>query len=256
MNNLHIISAAGGNATAIQVLELPLSRKNYELRGKGLMELGQQYNVEQCGFLVLGPENHFEMSGGEFCGNAARSVALLISQIDKKSEVSFTMSGYSGTVKATISNNANKTPTVKCIFTDLDYSMMRKSFTDENVTIVDLGGIVHVIFSSAFPLDSYEKMHRSVVDVLDFSGRSAVGVVWLKSDNDRIAIDPVVWVRAVDTFYYETSCGSASIAVAIMSNKSLVDIYQPSGQSISVRTLKNTIELESIMEVIYCGNFN
>lgn len=52
-----------------------------------------------------------------------------------------------------------------------------------------------------------------------------------------IKIHPVVWVKSIDTLFYETSCGSGTIAYLIIlditENKDIeIDILQPSNKLI------------------------
>ena len=64
----------------------------------------------------------------------------------------------------------------------------------------------------------------------------------------RVYIEPVVWVRAIDTFFHETSCGSGSIAVAASTGQQ--EIVQPSGETITVTISASGVELQSEMEVL------
>jgi len=94
-----IITAAGGNATAIDTLAAPLTRAAYAARGQALVAAYAAQGVEQAGFLIrTANAAHFEMAGGEFCGNAARAAALLLAP--QGGAVSFSMSGFVGRVQA------------------------------------------------------------------------------------------------------------------------------------------------------------
>ena len=93
-----IITAAGGNATAIDILAAPLTRAAYAARGQALVATYAAQGVEQAGFLIrTANAAHFEMAGGEFCGNAARAAALLLAP--QGGAVSFSMSGFAGITK-------------------------------------------------------------------------------------------------------------------------------------------------------------
>ena len=50
--NQTLITAAGGNGTAIEILDQALTRQEYESRGKALESDFAADDVEQAGFLV------------------------------------------------------------------------------------------------------------------------------------------------------------------------------------------------------------
>ena len=66
----------------------------------------------------------------------------------------------------------------------------------------------------------------------------AVGIILLERKGEIIKIHPVIWVKSIDTVYYETACGSGSLAVAIYLNSTdkinNYKLLQPSGFYINV----------------------
>jgi diaminopimelate epimerase len=247
----YIITAAGGNATAIRIIEQALSRSEYERVGIALMAETEPFGAEQCGFLVP-PDRHLEMSGGEFCGNASRAAAVLFSILDDKQDVSFTVSGFSGTVTGKVSPLSAKKFMAQCVFPGLPAESRAVKILDgQEAILVDLGGIVHVVIDAPFPEspDEYQRAHRAVCEELSLENRDAVGVVWISRKDSAVTIHPVVWVRAINTFFYESSCGSGTIAVGKTTNARRV--IQPTGQVIEVDVRKDQIVLASEMEVIY-----
>ncbi len=243
-----IITAAGGNATAIEIIDQAYSREGYAAKGREMIEKNQDKAVEQAGFLVAS-DKHFEMSGGEFCGNAARAAALVLSYLSGSAEVEFTMSGFTGKVLAVVRNLEPGKYYVDCSFPGMQTPMESLRWPDPSA-IVDLGGIVHVVIEADFP-KNYVAEHQRITDLLGLSDREAVGVVWLNRDEaGTIArIDPVVRVNGgVDSFFYESSCGSGSIAAARFSGIKIIE--QPSGGIIKVEIGKDSVTLQSEMEVI------
>ncbi len=239
-----IITAAGGNATAIQIISRALSRSEYATIGRELILSNQDSLVEQSGFLI--PKlNHFEMSGGEFCGNTARAAALLLSILLEKKDVSFSMSGFANQVSGNVSNNNGKY-IVTCSFPGLPLIVSLLDWP-KPAAIIDLGGIVHVVIEDKFPED-YENEHRRLISQLGLLEREAVGVVWAERFATGVRINPVVWVKEINSFFYESSCGSGSIAVAKFFG--LGNIEQPSGKFITVELLPELIKLSSEMEII------
>lgn len=245
-----LVTAAGGNGTAIEIIDEPLSRDDYESHGKLLCDSFEPIGAEQAGFLVLG-ENHFEMAGGEFCGNATRSAAVLLYQQHSKETLSFTVSGFDGTVKATVDKLTDTTFFVKATFPGMKVDTTEVTLEDGTpASIVDLGGIVHVVIEGEFPadVDAYSAQHRKIVTRFNLGDRDAVGVVWYQKTGSTINLHPVVWVRAIDSFFYESSCGSGTIAVGKVTGA--VSIVQPSGKSLSADITEDQVVLASEMEVV------
>lgn len=251
MNQALVITAAGGNGTAIRIIDQPLSREQYALEGKVFGVANEKYGAEQAGFLIPS-ERHFEMAGGEFCGNAARSAAVLFSRIWNTDAVAFTMSGYDGLVKATLKESAPNTYLAECVFAGLPTKQTDLVLRNgQPVSVVDLGGIVHVMIEAPFPVEpsSYEALHRSIVCELSFEERGAVGVIWFERISEKVGIYPVVWVREVNTFFFEQSCGSGSIAAGKVTGVS--SIIQPTGRDIEVAITASGVTLRSLMEVVH-----
>lgn len=245
----YIVLAAGGNATAIVISETPHDRTWYEEQGRDLMQRTEKFGVEQAGFLDLNAL-HFEMSGGEFCGNAARSAAMLISKYKGESTFAFTMSGYEGEVSARVVFSEDSKALVTCIFPNLPSVVHTVVLPGGGeAKLVDLGGIVHVLTQEQFVNDRsvYESRHREITNALGLAQRSAVGVCWIERLPQGIMIHPVVWVRGIDSFFYETACGSGSIAASAATGET--QIVQPSGESIQVVIDQDGIHLTSAMEI-------
>lgn len=245
-----LVTAAGGNGTAIEIIKKPLTREDYESRGKALCDDFEPSGAEQAGFLVL-DENHFEMAGGEFCGNATRSAAVLLRLERGEDTMSFTVSGFDGVVEASVRDMTDATFYVEAAFPGMQAETREVTLEDGTpASIVDLGGIVHVVIEREFPSDPsvYGAEHRKIVERFNLQDRDAVGVVWYKKTDNSVIMHPVVWVRAVDTFYYESSCGSGTIAVGKVTG--VASIVQPSGKTISADITENRVVLASEMEVV------
>lgn len=244
-----LIFAAGGNGTAIEIIDAPLSRQEYQERGRALEAKFEPTGAEQAGFLIPS-ERHFEMAGGEFCGNATRSAAVLLYQHQAGTEEAFTVSGFEGVVNATVEPLTDKTFFVSASFPGMRAVAKSVCLEDSTpVKIVDLGGIVHVVIEGEFPSDTnaYSAQHRHIVEIFGLSDRGAVGVVWYEKSQDAVVMHPVVWVKAVDTFFYESSCGSGIIAVAAATG--VATIVQPTGMTISAEISGSGVTLKSEMEL-------
>ncbi len=254
MSSTHLITAAGGNGTAIEVLDVALSRQEYASRGQQLGKDMEGFGAEQAGFLIPS-DMHFEMAGGEFCGNAARSAAVLLHNDLGVRSFEFTVSGFSGNVIADVIKSEDGTYNVTCTFPGLPTDLKPVTLpSGAEASVVDLGGIVHVVIEGAFPKEraDYEREHREIVEALGLTGRDAVGVIWYEHSNGSVLMHPVVWVRTVDTFFYEESCGSGTIAVGKVTG--FIKIYQPSGKSIEATIGRDAVTLQSEMEVAHVGH--
>lgn len=243
---LAILTTAGGNATAIQIVDGTYPKDIYATVGKSLVETLQQYGVEQVGFLQL-DEARFEMAGGEFCGNATSAAAVMLSRFSNRPSVTLGTSGFEGSVTSMVKQLDNSRYNVATTFAGMACTVTSQVIDGLPVAIVDLGGIIHVLVNGALP-DEYKTIHQNLVRKLGISNRDAVGVIWFKLLSDKaVVIHPVVWVKAVRTFFYETSCGSGSMAVAIVTKRSL--IQQPTGQTITITINGDVIMLETEIAV-------
>ncbi len=259
-HHVYIVSAAGGNLTALEVLEAPRDRAFYQSRGQELMnvesdKIAEGEEIEQAGFVIL-QTSHMEMTGGEFCGNASRAGALLLSEALSLNSFTQTVSGLDqngepARVKASVRDHELNSAYVQCDFTDLPGSPVDVTLADgQAAKLVDLGGIVHVLIDAPFKNEKawYEAEHKKVMEHLDLFSRPAVGVCWIRPKDNCTKLYPVVWVRDANTFYYESSCGSGSIAANQVTGAEFIE--QPSEKTIRVRVTGNVTSLSSKMEII------
>ena len=90
--------------------------------------------------------------------------------------------------------------------------------------------------------------YKRLTKKLHLDQRAAVGVVWVEQRNSTTTIHPVVWVKSVNSFFYESSCGSGTIAASAITGSS--NIIQPTGQTIQAEISQDSISLDSDMEII------
>ena len=107
---------------------------------------------------------------------------------------------------------------------------VKKTKVSEGI-IVDLQGIRHIIVESSLRQDSRKIIERYK------EGMPAVGVMAVENHNTHLAIHPLVWVRATNTYIPETACGSGSIAAALACHfsSSSIPILQPSQEYFTVQ---------------------
>lgn len=239
-----VLRIAGGNETVLQSVRGDVSQKVNEYYGKALLAVSP--SAEQAGLVdIMG--KRLEMAGGEFCGNASAAAAVLLANELGKTKVSYSVSGFSGNVIAKVARLNVKEYRVRTSFNGPSYKMSRKGQLD----IVDMGGIIHILVESEFPMENYEAMQRELVSSLNLKDRKAVGVIWYERQKGKARINPVVWVNEADTLYYESACGSGAIAVAISTG--LRDIIQPTGECIRVDIKNDKVITECKVTIISEG---
>jgi diaminopimelate epimerase len=213
------------------------------------MEDFAQFDVEQAGFIVTST-NHFEMSGNEFCGNGTRAAGLLFSRLSNNTQRwSFSISGHGEEVSVEIDDPTSQTPCITGTFPNLSATAEPIEISGvDRAEIVDMGGIVHVIIYGKLPED-YKAEHVRICTELGLTQRGAVGVDWIEVEGDTVTMHPVVWVRDINSYFYESACGSGSISVAEATG--IPSVIQPSGQVIVVTKDANSLSISSKMEMVH-----
>ena len=264
----------GGNLTYIIVEEEKesLNAVNTTLHERILKRFPQ---LEQGGRLMpprlQGSAARLEMAGGELCGNALRCLASLVAATwENKISIPTTLvrsdevllqgstltaqleiSGYQGQLECRVLREGEQysvevaMPRIRedAISIQQTLSLGRRELLCD---VVRLSGISHVVFHKA-GIASLSDKERSTLLALaeeEFSlhNSPAIGLIDLISSEGGMQIDPFVWVRTVETFFFETACGSGTVACAISQvvttkdNRSIERTYlQPSGKSLMVR---------------------
>lgn len=244
----------GGNTTAL-VEGMNFDQKTRRVINDLIMQV--EPDVEQVGFYSCKKQLELQMAGGEFCGNAARSVAM--TQYTGQSFAStLLVSGLSRPIKVGVDDSGLAWSEVP-VTTGLE--PIQK--ISETMSQISLEGITHVVVLvptlanvlSAQPTTIKRNAYQ-VLEQLGLTGsESAAGVIYVETSKRVSSILPVVWVRDIQTLFVETACGSGSMAVALQQavnqNKSLsVQINQPSGEQIEATV---TIENQQIVRTTIRG---
>lgn len=242
--NRVVIASPSGNDTALVFDKIdrteqgPLSK----LIQKNYPSTEQVMYVEHHGDKPFG-----QMAGGEFCGNAARSLAFVLAQdgvIEKNKDVMLNVSGSTVSLKTHVNQSESRSQM------PINSKSLKISNPEESVNLVELEGISFVVLeegSSKFEklkqMKTLETKKSYVIDIIkeyNFDNRLASGVLSLERSNNKFFMDPYVYVRDTETLYYETACGSGTTAIGLLeaqrNGKSIEDyeIYQPSGKPIKV----------------------
>ena len=244
------IADPAGNTTAYVLSGA--REDDYEGIAEYIME-HSEHNVEQVAF-VKGTDS-IDMSGMEFCGNAARAFALMSARgmIDGKAcdnetaYIDITVSGRENPVKCEVMpiDNYSKAfiPLPKRVKT-LKYCEFEPA---RGIKVIVMDGIIHVIIENTeYSEDIFQKIKDALLSQFD---PEALGVMFL--DRDNFTMTPVVYVKNVDSTFVEGSCGSGSAAAAYYLSEGLKDgeysfeLMQPKG-SILAKTVVENGEITSI----------
>lgn len=203
------VANPAGNIT-IFVMD-PFPRSRYQEIASQLLAM-EELRGEQVAFIT--GENSMEMCGLEFCGNASRSFALMLAH----------SRGVQGCASMEINVSGCSHPLVVDVDTQTDYTRVSMplplSVTEQTGgdvpellrggCIVNLDGIVHAVVKDVpAAMENFAVIRDHIERIFD---PPASGVMFLDSASGKMT--PVVYVRDVDTTYFEGSCGSGATAVA------------------------------------------
>lgn len=203
-------------------------------------------NVEQVSFYKYNSKTNrarLELAGGEFCGNATRSLAYLILK-GKKGQLKIKVSGAKKILNAGVLQNGTAFAQMPI---NSNLNSVRK--ISKNLFRVDMQGIVHLICTDQNIPKKKDELKKMGWDILQkenlLYSEPAAGVMFIDPTQKVLNMKPIVWVRDIETILYETGCASGTTAVGMWwtkeNNLSEVElnIKQPSGMFIKVKTKKN-----------------
>lgn len=233
----YLIMDPEGNITIL--VTSPVDRMDYQPVAQALLDACPE--AEQVGFIKsarISPEGdlpRMEMCGLEFCGNATRAFSFyLASQQDPpERELEVSVSGCDYPLHAWIDADDASFGTVRLqmpvpeemeeiripITTDLAELFGTQEITGQ---LVHMDGISHLVISG-IPRSITERCDRDVMNSLFLHLRDNVYQVTSRdlpafgamfADPQAGFLTPIVYVRDVDTTYFEGSCASGSTAAA------------------------------------------
>ena len=166
------------------------------------------------------------MAGGEFCGNASMSAAVYFGMQTGMTEgrVTVKVSGTPDPVRVTVKAAEKKWQGTVEMPHPCSIETVR--FPDgQTLPVVSFDGISHVIFDSAAQAGSdtsapagagMPAVHSAEAESLvktwcRFLGADALGLLFWNSK--ACTLEPLVYVPAADTLFWESACGSGSAAI-------------------------------------------
>ena len=260
------VAYPSGNTTAVifdQLLDLDRKKLNGDIMSSWIRQKISDSEIEQCCF-VTKPKNleaiaRVEMMGGEFCGNAARSVIALITKgLDYEGLIE--VSGVDYPLQFVVKNGRVR----------LEMPLPKAQSLVEKVEegfLVHLDGITHLVVIGNHKISPREQfLALKEKDQYHCTSYPAFGVSYF--DPETKNADFCVWVKAVDTVFDETACGSGTssigIALAQSSQTSIVEkVRQPSSEEI-VTIADYDLQLEKIsgsfiegeVKILFDGEFS
>jgi len=279
MSNLQTIFLCdpGGNQTYI------VANENKEIGSANIggvhHRILQKFpKLEQGGYLVPPKFStsaaRLEMAGGEFCGNALRCLAAVVaSTLEGKTFIAeeliqtnavsihqdhfrtkIEISGCEGQLSSRICTRDGRyevevaMPSVCFEEVLLDQTIYLNA-NPYQCNIAHLSGISHLVFRDAdiATLSDYDRkaLLTNAETLFHLKDVPAIGLIDIQSSTLGESITPFVWVRSIDTFFFETACGSGSVACALVkaaaaeNSQSLeVQLLQPSGAYLSVEVFR------------------
>ena len=223
----------GGNTTAIvRGVFSRAKRKKIALK-----ILSSNRKVEQVGFWAPARSAkalaRLEMAGGEFCGNATRSLAALIG---KRGPFLLESRGAPEPIRVRSSKKS------------ASFEFPTKYFREKN-NVCELPGIVHLLKEGLLT----RKYARKLLISNQLLNREASGVIGYKKVGSAMyEISPIVWVRDLKTLIAETACASGTMALANSFWKSngitALQIKQPSGAIFKTRIKNRTLSITGPMK--------
>ena len=196
-----------GNMTLLA--ETPVPEAAQPLTAKQLMEL--EPAAEQVGFVSDTDDGiDLRMAGGEFCGNASMSAAVLylLRRGMNDGKVTVHVSGTPQPVPVTAERDPDGTWRGGVVMPK-PLSVGRERFSDGTERpVVRFPGITHVILETEMVQTEAERLAPAWCRELE---SEALGLMFL--DRERGILKPLVYVPSADTLFWESSCASGTTAV-------------------------------------------
>lgn len=233
--NITIIRPGGNDTCLVGGIE-----QNIDTRKRINDAIMKKYpNVEQVGFINTDPKKvELFMAGGEFCGNATRSTAWLALG-GRPGELQMKVSGAKQKLKAGVTSSGEAFAQMPI------YPAVSKISKDGDNRIVELEGITQYINFNTKEIKGrspgeIKKNTMAFIRAKNLDRFPAAGITYCLAERGGWRIAPIVYVRAIDTLFMETACGSGTTALGLVlaqklgSSINTIPIMQPSLLPINV----------------------
>lgn len=254
---IKIITAnPAGNITIFVLDKFP--REAYSSIAGQLLAM-EEFHAEQVAFIT--GEDSFEMCGLEFCGNASRTFALMTAKnrsIQGNAMIEISASGCSKRLSVEVNTENNYTKITMpmpvsvqklevpghlfqhdCHPETSGQALPHDNHPEKSgqalphdCCLVDFEGISHVVIcDTPATKENFNRIKEFISK--KYGEAPATGVMFYDTAEKKLV--PVVYVKDVDTTYFEGSCGSGSTAAAIAFSQDETDgtfsftLSQPAG---------------------------
>lgn len=235
---LHFVKTNPAENMTIFILD-PIPIEYHKEIANKLMDYNNIHG-EQVGFIQReGSFIKLQMMGGEFCGNATRSLAAYmvhsgypgIKKVDNGYEVELKASGVEGILRCFVRPTNKENIYYSQIDMPLPLEIKEESYNTVEAIKVHLPGIVHIIVDAS-KIEDEDKFFQVVKSEMDKREYDAFGIMFYDKKNNFLK--PLVYVKATDSLYWERSCASGTcalgVALAYEENKPISkSIHQPGG---------------------------
>jgi len=228
-----------GNTTAVvfdQMLNTDREKLNSLVMAAWKSQEADKPEVEQCCFVTLPKDKsavaRVEMFGGEFCGNATRSVIQIITE-GKNYQGMIEVSGVDRPL------NFNVRDGIIAVEMPLPRDGSLATKVTEG-TLVQFDGIAQLVVTDA-TLQQDRAPRELLTELLaqniyGLAEQPAVGVTYYDTATKKAEFG--VWVKEVNTVFDETACGSGTCAIGVAlatetKQNQKLEVIQPSGESIT-----------------------
>ncbi len=243
---LHYVKVNPVENMTIFVLD-QIPRKEHINISNKLMDYSN-IHAEQVGFVEASTNDsssiRLQMMGGEFCGNATRSLAAFMVHSDYpqivKSGDNFIVPLEVSGIKDIINCKVEKLQGTNAYLSEIEMPLalsIKEIEVPYNDCIVktirvDLPGISHFIVDKD-KLDDKTLFYEIVKKTMNDEDYEAFGIMYYDYDNKFM--EPLVYVRATDSLFWERSCASGTCAFgcaqAFISKKPVDEfVTQPGGK--------------------------
>ena len=247
----YIVANPSGNITIMVISQV--ERENYQEIAAKFLD-SRLHNAEQVAFIKKHEtskdsraDGYIEMCGLEFCGNAARSFGLYLAGkkgINGECILNISISGSSEVLPVAVNTITGYT---KILMPNPIY-IEHMVYDMTEICLVNFGGIIHaVVFDKEPSREMFDSLKGWIAGKYD---PPAIGVMFY--DKQREYLTPIVYVKDVDTTYFEGSCGSGTTATAIAlcvegkEGAYTYKMFQPAGTILST-----VIKKEGAIDKVY-----
>ena len=267
MRNLDIMIANPSGNITIFVLS-KVDEKDYRDVATALLSK-TELQGEQVSFIKSLPTEkqeigQMQMCGLEFCGNASRSFGLICAKhkgIIGRDQILVNVSGCDHPLNVDVNTITNDTKIKMPLPLDIlsvDFSHIGLAGP---VSAVNLDGIMHIVLED-IPADA-TLFNQIKEEIMKLYNPPAIGVLFY--DTKTHYMTPVVYVKDIDTVYFEGSCGSGTTAISAYFSLNKPDgsytysLVQPAGTidsivevkdaKIETIYIKGSVDLSDIMQI-------